>query len=103
MALATVEPLTPVQIPDPTTAVARPPDSPPPLTTLDRSTVVGQGASWLHTNLRNIIALVLTGLICYLAFKENQGAMAALTAAFSVLMGAIWGERAALKVPGKDA
>ena len=108
MALATEEPLAPVKIPDTTTEVALRTDSPTPLTTMDqritvdRSTVVGQGSSWLHTNLRNVIALVLTGLICYLACKENENAMAALIAAFSVLMGAIWGERAALKVPGKD-
>ena len=63
----------------------------------------GQGPAWLHTNLRNLIALVLTGLVCYLAFQKNENAMAALIAAFSVLMGAIWGERAALKVPGQDA
>ena len=58
--------------------------------------------SWLSTNLRNIIALSLTVMICYLAYIGEQTAQAALVAAFSVLVGAIWGERAALKIAGKD-
>ena len=58
--------------------------------------------SWLSNNLRNIIAVALTGMVCYLAVIGDQGASSALIAAFSVLAGAIWGERAALKVPGKE-
>ena len=54
-------------------------------------------------NLRNLIALVLTGIVCWLALTGSHKAMTALIAAFSVLMGALWGERAALKVPGQDS
>jgi hypothetical protein len=71
--------------------------------TLRRSTVVSQAPTWLHTHLRNLIALGLMGLIGWLVYTGNKEAMTAVIAAFSVLMGAIWGERAALKVPGKDA
>ena len=53
--------------------------------------------------MRNLIALVLTGLVCWLALTGHDNAITALIAAFSVLMGALWGERAALKVPGQDA
>ena len=72
-------------------------------TTVRQSAGIAQLPTWLHTNLRNLIALALTGMVCWLAvYKGEPQAMAALIAAFSVLMGAIWGERAALKVPGKD-
>jgi hypothetical protein len=60
-------------------------------------------AGWLSSNLRNIIALSLTGVVVYLAVMGNHDANIALVASFSVLMGAIWGERAALKQPGKDS
>lgn len=72
-------------------------------TTVSQSTVATKGAGWLHTQLRNLIALALTGLITWLALTGNESAMSAVIAAFSVLMGAIWGERAALKVPGQDS
>ena len=58
--------------------------------------------SWLSSNLRNFIACALAGVVCWLSLHGNQEATTALTAAFSVLVGALWGERAALKVPGKD-
>jgi hypothetical protein len=57
----------------------------------------------LQTHLRSLIALVLTGIVCWLALTGSKDAITALIAAFSVLMGALWGERAALKVPGKDS
>lgn len=94
---------------DSLTAGAFPADGPTPPATgtlrssMDRDTGLDQRPPWLHTNLRNLIALTLTGFVCYLTFRGNENAMAALIAAFSVLMGALWGERAALKVPGKDA
>ena len=59
--------------------------------------------TWLYTNLRNLIAVALTLIVCWLALTGRQGAMTALIAAFSALMGALWGERAALKVPGQDS
>jgi uncharacterized membrane protein YfcA len=61
-----------------------------------------RNSGWVHNNLRNGIAIALTVLVCYLSYTGNQNAQAAAVAAFSVLAGAIWGERAALKVPGKD-
>ena len=72
-------------------------------TTLRQSTLPSQPPTWLHTNLRNLIAVVLTLIVCWLALTGRQEAMTALIAAFSVLMGALWGERAALKVPGQDS
>ena len=57
---------------------------------------------WLSANLRNFIACALAGVVCWLALHGDRDATVALTAAFSVLVGALWGERAALKVPGKD-
>lgn len=60
-------------------------------------------ASWLASHLRNIIAIALTSVVCYLALMGEQTAQAAVIAAFSVLAGAIWGERAALKRPGQDS
>ena len=71
-------------------------------TTVHQSTGIAQLPTWLHTNLRNLIAVALTGIVCWLAISGNHEATTAMIAAFSVLMGAIWGERAALKVPGKD-
>ena len=59
-------------------------------------------SSWLHTNLRNLVAIALTALVCWLALIGNEQAQAALIAAFTVLVGVIFGERAALKVPGRD-
>jgi hypothetical protein len=73
-------------------------------TTVHQSTALAQLPTWLHSNLRNLVALFLTGIVCWLAaFKGDPQAMTALIAAFSVLMGALWGERAALKVPGQDS
>ena len=72
------------------------------------SLVMAQGSafpqrSWLSTNLRNLIAIAMTVMVCYLAWAGEQTAQAALVAAFSVLAGAIWGERAALKRPNIDS
>jgi len=71
-------------------------------TTVRHSTVPNQVPTWLHMHLRNLIALGLTGIVCWLALTGSQDAMTALIAAFSLLMGALWGERAALKIPGQD-
>ena len=62
--------------------------------------VIPQG--WLSTHLRSGIALALTITICYLAWIGVEQARTALVNGFMLLIGAIWGERAALKRPGKD-
>jgi hypothetical protein len=109
MATATEEPLVTEKDTEPLTEVAllahktAQPETVDQRMTVRQSTVLGQAPTWLHTNLRSLIAIALTGLICWLGLTGNKDAMTALIAAFSVLMGAIWGERAALKVPGQDA
>ncbi len=57
---------------------------------------------WLHINIRMLIALALTGMVCYLAASGVAEARSALISTFGVLAGSLWGERAALKTPGKD-
>ena len=51
---------------------------------------------------RPIISLLLTVALLYLAYRGHDDAITALITAFSVLIGALWGERSALKVPGKE-
>lgn len=48
------------------------------------------------------MALLLTFVICILALRGNENATSGLIGAFGVLAGALWGERAALKVPGAN-
>ncbi len=109
MAIASMPPPTSERSPDTLAPVPRRADSTTASApgddrlTVDSRSMGSPGPPWLHTNLRSVIALALTGLVCYLALTGNSNAMAALTAAFSVLMGAIWGERAALKKPGQDS
>ncbi|SRR6266446_4709609 len=109
MATAPETSLAPEQNPDTTTKVALLLNKTTPSETVDqsitvrRSTGLDQGTAWLQTNLRGLIALALTVLVCWLAFNKDEHAVTALIAAFSVLMGALWGERAALKVPGQDS
>jgi len=58
---------------------------------------------WFSRHLRNMIAMILTIAVCYLALVQGDTtAAAALVASFSILVGAIWGERSALKRPGQD-
>src|SRR5262245_8152812 len=61
--------------------------------TVRHNTVSNQVPAWLHTHLRNMIALGLTGMVGWLALSGSEDAMTALIAAFSLLMGALWGER----------
>ena len=56
----------------------------------------------LSLNLRTIISLLLTLVVSLLALWGNDHAITGLIGAFSVLAGALWGERAALKVPGAN-
>ncbi len=55
----------------------------------------------LNENLRTVISILLTLVVCTLAILGNENAIAGLIGAFGVLAGALWGERAALKVPGE--
>ncbi len=72
-------------------------------TTVMRETVTPAPAlSWFSANLRNMIAVALTLMVCVLCIRGEHDAIVALMGAFSVLMGSIWGERAALKRPGTD-
>jgi hypothetical protein len=57
---------------------------------------------WLSINIRTIISLCLTAVVCYLAVLGVGEARAALVSTFSVLAGSLFGERAALKRPGED-
>ena len=57
----------------------------------------------LSTNLRTIISLLLTLVVCILALRGDGNAVSGLIGAFGVLAGALWGERAALKVPGSPS
>ena len=78
------------------------PDTPTATTTTQTTSMNAISVGWLSGNLRNFIALSLTTVVIYLAVTGNHDASIALVASFSVLMGAIWGERAALKQPGRD-
>ena len=50
---------------------------------------------------RPVIMVILCGAVCYLAIQGLPEARQALFGAFSILVGALWGERAALKIPGR--
>lgn len=79
-----------------------PPDGVTHVTETRDTTTPTVPSGWLHTNLRNILAILITLPVVYLSLLGNTQAQAGLIAAFSVLVGMIWGERSALKVPGKD-
>jgi hypothetical protein len=70
--------------------------------THETTTVVGR-LPWLSANLRNLLIVLLVSMVCWMAYKGNEQAEAALIAAFSVLVGMLFGERAALKRPGQDS
>jgi len=58
---------------------------------------------WLSRHLRNLIAVILVLDVSYLGLAlRNETAIATLVAMLATLGGAIWGERASLKVPGRD-
>lgn len=59
--------------------------------------------SWLHTNLRNVILVSMTLVVCWMAVTGNRDAVVGLMGAFTSLVGFLFGERSALKVPGKDS
>ena len=56
---------------------------------------------FLSDHLRTIISLSITLAVCWLALRGDSNASAGLIGAFGVLAGALWGERAALKIPGE--
>jgi len=51
---------------------------------------------------RPVIAIMLTCLLAYLALRGNDAAITAAITAFGLLVGHLFGERAALKQPGID-
>ena len=51
---------------------------------------------------RPFIAIILTCLLGYLALRGNEAAITAAITAFGLLVGHLFGERAALKQPGVD-
>lgn len=57
---------------------------------------------WLTTHLRALVILPLTGAVIYLAVAGVAEAKTAVIGGFTLLIGALWGERAALKIPGRD-
>lgn len=57
--------------------------------------------SFLSENLRTLVSLLLTLTVVILALRGDRDAIMALMGAFGVLMGGLWGERAALKKPGE--
>jgi hypothetical protein len=63
----------------------------------------GRTQGWMSANLRNFVVICMTGTLCYLVYKGNEQAQTAIIQGFMLLMGALWGERAALKVPGQDS
>ena len=73
----------------------------------DVSSTIASGSQkampWLSRNLRNIIALALTALVCYLASRGHEQAQTALITTFISLVSYVFGERAGLKRPGVDA
>lgn len=56
--------------------------------------------STLQSLQRPTISISLTLLVLYLAINGNERAVDAAITAFALLAGALYGERAALKVPG---
>lgn len=51
---------------------------------------------------RPVIAMILTCLLAYLALRGNDAAITAAITAFGLLVGHLFGERAALKQPSLD-
>jgi hypothetical protein len=86
---------TPEVVVVPVPPAASPPSSAP-------TPAAPEDVSWLSSNLRNVIAIALTLVVIYLAIDGDTTAQASIIAAFSVLVGAIWGERGALKIPGRN-
>lgn len=82
------------------------PDAPPTTTHTTSetiSTVPTVAPGWLHANVRNIILLAVTAVVCYLAILGVAEVRSAVVATFTGLASYLFAERAALKVPGKDA
>ena len=51
---------------------------------------------------RPFCVIALVGIVAYLALAGYDKAMEAIIVAFALLVGALFGERAALKRPGED-
>jgi len=78
----------------------------PPADSVEQTTITQRVStekpSWLSGQLRNLIALGLLGVICFLALSGIRDAQMAIIQAFTMFAAFLWGERAALKTPGKD-
>ena len=59
--------------------------------------------SWLHSHVRNIILLAVTGTVVYLALLDVGEARSVITTTFTGLASYLFAERASLKIPGKSA
>lgn len=71
--------------------------------TVTSSVTTDRDRPWLSRHLRNIILMIVILDVSYIALVlRNEAAIAALVAMLATLAGAIWGERGALKVPGRD-
>ena len=62
----------------------------------------GDPHSWLRRNLRSLVILAVAGTSCYLALTGAEGAQNAILITFTSVVSFLFGERAALKSPGKD-
>ena len=57
---------------------------------------------WLHTHVRNLILLAITGTVVYLAIIDVGEARSVITTTFTGLASYLFAERASLKIPGKS-
>ena len=88
----------------PVTAPEGAPSSTTQTTTTDTTTATQSGPpGWLHTNVRSIVLVVVTLVVCYLALLGVAEARSALVVTFASLASYLFAERASLKTPGKDS
>jgi len=73
--------------------------------TTDTQTTVTQmqpPPSWLHTNLRNLVTIAFVGMTLWLAWVDAPHAREAVVVTATSLVSYLFGERTALRTPGKD-
>lgn len=70
--------------------------------TTSRVTSVEQPKTWLHINLRPLVVVLFVVMACYLAYLDEPGARASIVVTATSLVSYLFGERTALKSPGKD-
>lgn len=70
--------------------------------TTDTVTATQSGPpSWLHRNVRNLLLLAVTGVVCWLAIQRVTEAVSAVVVVFASLASYLFAERAALAKPGE--